>query len=100
MKYEIGDRVLIRDDLDTACEDYPMDDGSKSLCTVTSMTPLYGEAVTIVGVFKNGGLKGTYQVMHDTIDIDPERYGWTDGMIAGYAEPEETFAVPALAALL
>ena len=83
MKYEIGDRVLIRDDLDTACEDYPLDDGSQSLCTVTSMTPLYGEAV-----------------MHDTIDIDPERYGWTDGMIAGYAEPEETFAVPALAALL
>lgn len=100
MKYEIGDRVLVRDDLAILREDYSNEDGSQSLCTVGDMAPLFGEVVTIVGVFEKGTLAHAYKVMHDCIDIDPERYGWTDEMFAGYAEPEKPFAVPALAALL
>jgi hypothetical protein len=101
MKYEIGDRVLIRDDLDIGCENYSNEDGSQSLTVVRSMTPLFGEVVTIVGVFERGsGLEHAYKVLHDSIDIDPEQYGWTDEMFAGYADSEKPFAVPALAALL
>lgn len=78
MKYQIGDRVIVREDL---VEDmtYRMEDGVSNSVT-HEMCQLRGKVVEI-----SGYVRDQYLVSSGVERVDMWNYRWTDGMFSGLA---------------
>lgn len=107
MKYQIGDRVIVRDDLEIGFIMYYMENYDEStspygwrLNVVEGMCEYFGEEVEIVGI---GGeddvLPGAYIIEHPVYGRD-DAHGWTDEMFEGYAEEPVEYAAISLEELL
>lgn len=108
MKYQIGDRVIVRDDLDLEhfkmyfMEDYNLTGKNLmgwSLNIVAGMRKYFGEEVEIVGIWdEDSALEGAYIISHPV--YGEEGYGWTDEMFASLAEESVEYPVVSLEELL
>ena len=80
MKYQIGDRVIVREDL-TAGMFYSMEDGISNSATA-EMCKLRGEVVQISDYASD-----QYLVSSGMPSLDVLSYRWTDGMFSGLEYP-------------
>ncbi len=77
MKYQIGDKVIVREDLVEGMN-YRMEDGVSNSATF-DMCTLRGKVVEI-----SGYARGQYLVSSGE-KVDMWNYRWTDGMFSGLA---------------
>ena len=76
MKYKVGDKVIIRKDLNVR-DTYEMEGGGNADICTNAMIKLGGEVATIVRCNND----------HDCYDIDLDKsYSWTDEMFEGFVE--------------
>lgn len=80
MKYQIGDRVIVREDL-TASMYYRMEDGVSNSATA-EMCKLRGEVVQIIDYSSD-----QYLVSSGVESVDMWNYRWTDEMFSGLECP-------------
>lgn len=79
LKYKVGDKVLVRDDLEVG-ESYFMKDGEARNSFVVNMNKLLGKVVTIASA--------NYQYRIEEFD-----YSWTDDMFAGKVVKKDVYEV-------
>jgi len=107
-KYHVGDRVVVRDDLNTHTS-YNMEwrgaipDGAYlgGLVAVTQMLELAGRTVEIAEINdENHWATGTYKICFDSLEPDGD-FAWTDEMFSGLAEDQYAeYELPHLSDLL
>lgn len=78
-KYQVGDKVLVRDDLEVG-ENYSMENGKSFNSFVIDMNKLSGKVVTIEST--------DYQYR-----IEELNFGWTDEMFAGKVVKKDVYEV-------
>ena len=79
MKYKVGDKVRIRDDLKED-EDYWMEDRSRHNCVNDEMIKLRSQICTIKSITSGGEYK---------LEEDPGDWFWVDGMFEGKVEDQD-----------
>lgn len=89
-KYKVGDKVIVRKDLDEAITMYWMDDKDDWWYATDKMVDAAGQTVTIKGLFNSGG-KVLYYICEGFNDHDDF---WTDEMFVGLAEGKEETPMP------
>ena len=76
MLYHIGQKVIIRKDLSEDRRYYNVNGGYNDIAN-DSMVNLAGQVATIIAVVSNARYR---------IDLDNNRWSWTDGMFSGSAD--------------
>ena len=86
LNYKIGDRVIVRDDLEISCDYFDNYNRGYSM-VVQSMYELRGEVVTIT------------EIVGTAYRIDEDSTWWRDSMFEGYASPDKDFDLTLLGGL-